>query len=318
MKKLNAALFLISLLTINGLSQLSMTDGDSAIWRFAVEISPNPDWYEYYELDYLMKDTVLLDDISYRKLFIKDEGSVGDGHFIGLLRSDSTEKVWFKADLDYLEINGGLLSFPYTDQEILLYDFGMALGDSMNTSGNQSNYTYHVFEMYSSDFTGIERDVYNLQITWEQLPWDGGDLDIWIEGIGSTYNFLTLFFSPGMSASTFPLCYSNYNADSTYTYLFAEWCSQPDYVFEKESQKLILWPNPGSNVLNIQIEHTSLFRSGSLKIYNLQGQCVKTIEHNLLSDASSLDINDLTPGLYTLRITNEVGRSLNKEFVVIR
>lgn len=68
------------------------------------------------------------------------------------------------------------------------------------------------------------------------------------------------------------------------------------------SQVLKAWPNPVSDVLNMELKNQQQAR---IALYNLQGQKVK---QQLLSESrSSLDLSDLPAGAYLIRMEGQAG-----------
>lgn len=75
-----------------------------------------------------------------------------------------------------------------------------------------------------------------------------------------------------------------------------------------------LWPNPAANELNLAV--ASPF-AATLRIIDVNGREVFTSYRRLTAPATSIGIEGLAEGLYTLRI-DDVGRSASQRFVVQR
>ena len=76
--------------------------------------------------------------------------------------------------------------------------------------------------------------------------------------------------------------------------------------FERNTK---LWPNPTSNVLNI--EFSGEF-SGDILLFDMTGRLLKTTEKE--SEITSIDVSDLTSGVYFIRFVSESGY-FTKKFV---
>ena len=76
---------------------------------------------------------------------------------------------------------------------------------------------------------------------------------------------------------------------------------EPDAVDESNSNKVQVYPNPADNQLNIMANNLQ-----SVAVYNAMGQLVKMVETGGL-DAYTLRVDDLSAGLYTLRIVSSKG-----------
>lgn len=68
------------------------------------------------------------------------------------------------------------------------------------------------------------------------------------------------------------------------------------------SQSLKAWPNPVSDVLNLELKNQE---QAELSLYNLQGQKVK--QQSLTESRSSLDLSDLPAGAYLIRMEGQSG-----------
>jgi hypothetical protein len=79
---------------------------------------------------------------------------------------------------------------------------------------------------------------------------------------------------------------------------------------------LKVYPNPASTVLNVTVD---LLKSNSnqLTIFNAQGQVVKDFEmiETTGSWSYSIDISDLSPGMYAVSYTSDNANKM-KRFVV--
>ena len=79
---------------------------------------------------------------------------------------------------------------------------------------------------------------------------------------------------------------------------------------EKEKKKVILFPNPTHNKLNIELaETTSLYKNIELTIYSLQGQLIK--KQILFKGTSQINIESLPKGIYVFSFLFEEGKVEN-------
>jgi len=79
-----------------------------------------------------------------------------------------------------------------------------------------------------------------------------------------------------------------------------------------DNQKLIVYPNPSRDIINISIESKPNIVA-DINIYNIMGQ--KLHNHILKNNTTSLDISSLKKGVYYIR-TNDKAYSLSKKFIV--
>ncbi len=267
-----------------------LTDADSAIWRFSTGYSPWPEYSEYFEFEYIMKDTTWVDNVLYRKLYVRNDNSQGNGELLCLLREDNAGKIWQKRVLtDVYYLGYVLLRFPDTDEEVLLYDFGMTEGGSMETmSGWSGNFTTTITSVIAENYFGANRHFYNLLIDPYIVTMDGQ----WIEGVGSTYNLLHSYLNTGVSAGVSNLCYTHFLNDSTYTMIFASACSSLNVAEESGYEDVAIFPNPASQFITV----TSSVSPQKIVFRNCFGQQV------LQSKERKMDISRLSAGIYFIEV----------------
>lgn len=70
-----------------------------------------------------------------------------------------------------------------------------------------------------------------------------------------------------------------------------------------------IYPNPATNKLNITLDTD---KAVTIEIYNVLGQLKKTVIHN--GGTKTIELNDLSAGIYFLRYTNEQGKVISKQF----
>ncbi|MCF8298407.1 MAG: T9SS type A sorting domain-containing protein, partial [Saprospiraceae bacterium] len=74
-----------------------------------------------------------------------------------------------------------------------------------------------------------------------------------------------------------------------------------------------VYPNPTSNIVNIKID--TEFETAKLELYNLQGQ--RLIQKEINEQKFALDVSELNPGIYKLRVSTE-NSSDTKNISIIR
>jgi len=89
----------------------------------------------------------------------------------------------------------------------------------------------------------------------------------------------------------------------------------PEYTSAVESfltdDKFIMYPNPVNAILNIELKETT--GKINIDVYNLMGQLVTHEEMN--GSDYHLDCSELSPGTYTLKLSNQEGRYTARPFV---
>jgi hypothetical protein len=110
-------------------------------------------------------------------------------------------------------------------------------------------------------------------------------------------------------AANNPLWYKDFSA------VYSEDCSSVSVNDNAiESNDISLSPNPASDYIEINLNNVILSEAKDLKIYNALGECVMSVGaiHEPIDRRSQLplqlDISQLQPGVYFVRIDNKVSK----------
>lgn len=82
----------------------------------------------------------------------------------------------------------------------------------------------------------------------------------------------------------------------------------------KQTVQLILFPNPSSTILNVNISNYKISSTSFLEIYNMQGQVVNTI--SALSSDNSIVVSDLAKGQYIVNLIDNNKNIISKSFMM--
>jgi hypothetical protein len=85
-----------------------------------------------------------------------------------------------------------------------------------------------------------------------------------------------------------------------------------------QNQNLKLYPQPTQNVLNLSIEIKNANEFNTIKIYNSIGQLVKEEEVEFENGKAQLKTNDISEGIYVLKLMNKNSYQISKRFVIAR
>ncbi len=165
----------------------------------------------------------------------------------GYLRETDDQLVYFRP--------------PDSDQEFLLYDFGMSVGDS--------TYMEWFDGYYRLDSTGISDE--GKKIYYMTDP--QGNLDAWIEGVGSVDGLLKEFFVG--EEIVFTCCILDENLlykNPHYETCFSATGSNMADGYPEKNSSLMIFPNPANN--EITIRTTSNDRIQSVELISLKGKSV--------------------------------------------
>lgn len=292
-------------------------------WQYADPGDPNSQT-SYSSVTLHARDTIYMNGHFYSRLFADGsefiytpENCLYDGNLVGYHRIEGDKVFYIKeptADwADWAYFDGAdyqveLYSYYNfnTEDEILLYDFGLTVGDSFAIT------KYDTIIVESIDSVLINNYMYkrlNFDVSLcgpSNLPDDYH----WIEGIGSSFGYFPYAdcFESGGKA----LCFHEY----FYTGLFA----YPDSTSSYEPENGYCWilqlgqddlslepnfiasPNPVVDLLHLEF----IDEQNSIQISNSTGE----IMDQFISNGYSLiyDLSEFSQGVYFVRVNNHVQR----------
>lgn len=185
------------------------------------------------------------------------------------------------------------------NEDVLIYDFGMQVGDSMllynpNSTLLDSVGFFVLDSIVSENLLADSRRIFYLSKS------DGSDRARWIEGIGST---TIVNSSSGIADTTFELtCFFK---DGLHIYASGRYQEYGECELEKfisveeltDKESPELYPNPALDVLHINTEEPGTF---DFRIYNNQGQLC--LSGTLKSRKESINVKQLPSGVYIIQL----------------
>lgn len=240
---------------------------------------PYPGDTSFSTLTYKFIGDTIIDSTTYLKLYRSSEENPINWTLDCFMR-ENEKKVWLK-DISQ-------------DNEILMYDFSLNVGDSIL---DYSGLTYLII-----DSTGFETIGQDERIKYYLSSIEMPDYyhETWIDGIGSSKGICfggSVLFVGGW---TWYLCMSE-NGELIFMNPNYESCYLITEVSENNEPMIQVYPNPTKsliileNIDNIEIE--------SITLTNLKGQLIKQFN----SKKTKLDISEISPGLYFLGIEYQNG-----------
>ena len=273
----------------------------------------NAIWSVYNEKYFVDGDSTF-NAINYKKYYFSNDSIVTSGSFYALLREDILTKKVFA-------ISSG------NTQEHLLYDFSLSINDTVSVFPLSFPFTSGpILVKVESVDSVLIGDTYNrrLKIIGEYL--NSGYEEYWIEGIGSTMGI----FNSGIIGTMvtdiyYPtlLCFEKdgiilfHNPNFTDCFEnFPVGIREPDYFIGTK-----VYPNPVRNFATIEIPEFSvttmptgignqqqfhpILGEVQLSIINISGQIVKTETFDASERNHVISVNELTPGMYMLHLTQK-------------
>lgn len=274
MKRFITLLSLLSLIiNLNGQTMIS----EDKIWTYFIYDTTDPGSIPhalYYTEAFTLGSEVIVDNNSYYEILIPngydyetcDIWNYQDTHL--LVREDSLGKIYVRDTLD---------------QEILVYDFSLEIGDNFVVGG------------ISNTITLLEKDslILNDGSKRERFLFDNGEE--WIKGIGSTHSFLNV-----SEYEMDLLCYKE-NCEFIAS-TFSQECFiaivGTKNVSPQETFKI--FPNPANS--NVEIQFPKIIDT-QIELYNLNGEIITAHQVNTQSKIN-LSLSNISNGIYFLKIEN--------------
>ena len=225
-------------------------------------------------------DTII-EDVRYMKIM----GSINDGPsaLFTVLREENG-KVWMR----YLS----------TSEETLLYDFTASVGDTL--CFGEPGASFVLDSISTEQIGGVDRRKF-----WFGLEYDGSGnpraKETWVEGIGSDYGLLWSGYYGIPDGWHCLLCFHQ-NGELVWQNPEYNTCTYPyDAVEETERETVVVYPNPGNNVLNICTAVTMWQPyNARVEIYDLTGKLVCNQE--ITDNVTSINAENWPSGMYFWKV----------------
>jgi len=302
MKKIYILLIIATLITTHNYGQVYKPFCmDSTQWSVRYTQN-NPFSQKTYQ--YKIKGDTILNGITYFKLYYSKDliyNSPNDT-LKCFLREDTTKKVYVKYPL----------SSGYDTTEIILYNFNLAIGDTVTLRlfnyTTDSIYKLIVSSIDDSYSTTIDsRKAYSF--TYLQSAWPCTySIYTWIEGIGSNLGGTFYNESPQNSCDD-----GGYNLQCFWQkgiyVLGGSFCDYWSNINENTlNNNISIYPNPTKDNLTIE---TNTNTAQKLEILNLIGQTVYT---NSINKKAVINTSAFAKGVYILKIYSDK-ETIVKKFI---
>lgn len=260
----------------------------NAIWNESVQ-----DRNSYYGL---LGDTII-NNIPHSKLFQFSDTMLSVEkiqRYIGAIRNEE-QKVFFKPMAPF----GYYVGQEYIE-EILLYDFGAKIGDTVWHNAIWYNYfdiffdpdSYSIIESIQID---NNRKIYSVRgpVFFNQ----------WYEGIGSGMGVLRSITTSPLYIPPSDYELNCFKHNDTVKYLNNPTCNKcfctSNNVLENSFSDIMnIYPNPTEDVLNINISENAEIKS--ISMYSIDGKLIERYIH--FYNSCQLNISHLKQGIYIIKI----------------
>jgi hypothetical protein len=194
------------------------------------------------------------------------------------------------------------------NQDTLLYDFNLSVGQIYPATANNS--LYPQLKVMHQDSVLLPDGFYHKKWQLGTNSLDSGYISI-IEGVGATSGF-TLDFYPLFEQSSALLCmrnfseflYENWNFSGIIPPKYSEYCDA-NLGYEKIGQKNIsfeVFPNPVNEELNLSSNLQNSLNA-SIQLYTIDG--LEIIKDKKVALPAKIDISFLQNGIYIIVVNNE-------------
>jgi hypothetical protein len=294
-KHLVAFIFLISFSAGAQTSVYHPFPDSGAVWREAQD-SYNSSFYSYNEQLFISGDTVI-GPFTYHKIFVKGV-SVSYLTFLCQWLSGTTYTslvALIRQDIPNRKV------YIYNNPDSLLYDFNLSVGDTLPRSYNHLDTSFSiVVTSIDSLFDGID---YRRRFYLSSGGWFPQDSISIIEGIGSTGG---LFFQlePPFEVTRIMHCFIQNDSIKYHDYCSIG-CDLYIGITNITDKKNLpfLSPNPATNEIRIQ---NAEFRIENIEILDILGRTINSAFY-ILNSELKVDVTQLPPGMYFLKVQTEVG-----------
>lgn len=214
---------------------------------------------------------------------------------IGYYRVDSS-KVYYTDHEPGIIAAGGSPFNTYTDNhfntsgEILLYDFGLVVGDTFNVTTGDTLVVESIDSILINSYYYKRINFDPLPGPWMTLP----DDYFWIEGIGSSLGFYpyVLNFESGSYFECFHEYWAPFDQMSYDSYSHSGACLTANADEYGSQRELSISPNPSNGEIQIQ----NAIEGTNLNFLDASGRTIITVPTN--SSEINVDISDFAPGTY--------------------
>jgi hypothetical protein len=286
---------LLAILSLKAQTNIYHSFPDSnATWASTYD-DINPGWI--YDRFYLDGDTIMEGRL-YNKVY--NFINWNQRNFVGGIRQDTaTKRVYAKLNNWMYPIYPPSIILFQDTGDVLLYDFSLAIGDSIKIPSVFSYYQY----MYVINIDSIEvQGSYRRYLVLNSLlhPWVNS---YWIEGIGS----LNGLFWPRFDQE-FGICNLEcMTQDSVQLYVWdgVTYCPYYANSIRKNNlrSKVKVYPNPILNYLNVDLSDYEI-RNAKYIIFDFIGKVIIS-KRKFLNTNPQLDLTSLLDGIYIIQIEIE-------------
>ena len=285
----------------------------SAIWRIEYCYLPTPisQPYCFRYSNFINSDTIINGN-TYSKIYSSDvlASDTLNALFVGAVREDINKRVYLFTDsIALYNINNqnpsGLCNDDILDKDVLLYDYGVSVGDTILYQYLDSSRIYIIsidsvlvlnqyLKRYNYNFitpggsncpwyiNGLNNGSYYL----EKIGHHSGIFEPYLYYANDDWNNLLCFEDTEIAYPDSLACYTAVGIN--------------DATIKKNNIKI--YPNPNNGVFTLDLPQKE--QSSEIYIYNLSGKLVQQVN---TSNNNVIDINKQPSGIYFVKVVQQNG-----------
>ena len=275
------SILLSQIITYSQNAEYEPLANENAHWKIGWYHYENPPWAPFQMFQYVIQGDSTFNSFQYKKLYYRDLDDenpdlILSEELFGLIREDTLNQKVYAINFYDVEFS----DCP-TNNEYLLYDFDLAVGDTIDICLNWMSIPWVINEIIYENLFGKERKLY-VYIPGLHL----------IEGVGSSYGLLEWGsilkksdpFSKGGYFELFDYCIGS-DEECGYLWVGLDDLKNP-YGFE-------IFPNPmiGTN-LCLQ-SNAPINEPVKIVLYNMLGSNVFETEFKIFSDNRTIELPEI-------------------------
>ena len=239
----------------------------------------------------------LHNDVLYKKMYAWHDSTFTSKGYVGMLR-EVESKVWYVP--------------PYVDEEGLLYDFSLNVGDTIDVI-SMFCWEYYEYGLVCQTIDSIQLETGEYRKRWIFEGWSG---DMWVEGVGSlfgpvhsrVYDCVADYYVELLCLYHDDiLVYSN----PSYSFCYINTLSIPEV---ESGSPVQISPNPVRSGNSIKI--TASFDINKVEICNSHGILIKRLAALEIRD-NLIETRGLTSGLHIIKITGRNGEIVTEKLLIL-
>ncbi|MCF8366193.1 MAG: T9SS type A sorting domain-containing protein [Bacteroidales bacterium] len=304
MKKL-ITLLLLAITTITNAQEIDYF-ADNPQWRENWTFAPSYPCITFWDYVYYLNGDTVVGDQFYKILYRR--GQKNDDYFAPPIPGYCDDSYTFDEYYGLLRQEGKKMFYLFNDDEELLYDFDLAVGDTLPQTYNVWSDNILVTDIDSLLVKDQYRKVFYLS--------QGFFKPYLIEGIGLAEGFLEYF--PQWEFPADLQCFAL--NDTVYYPEFGAPCDLAVDIDEQFgiNSKIELFPNPASDNISIHFDNDS---AGDLLIWitDLTGRKIwaETWKTDAGPSVRSLDLSGFNSGMYFIILTGENGEIIARKKILV-